>query len=157
MDFVHDALADGRPFRARTVVDQWSRQSPILEVAASLSGATVGATVGVALDRVLLAAYGLRLITVDHGTEFPVAAFEDRAVQRGVQLDFIRPDKPEDAARRQDQRTGRTANLWRSLSRSGPTSSRRGHPPKVLWGVARWEWLPLEPEPAHRAPTCRSR
>ena len=34
MDFVHDALADGRPFRILTVVDQWSRQSPLLEVAA---------------------------------------------------------------------------------------------------------------------------
>lgn len=49
MDFVHDALADGRPFRVLTVVDQWSRQSPILEVASNLSGATVG----LALDRVL--------------------------------------------------------------------------------------------------------
>ena len=49
MDFVHDALADGRPFRVLTVVDQWSRQSPMLEVASSMSGATVG----VALDRVL--------------------------------------------------------------------------------------------------------
>ena len=47
MDFVHDALADGRTFRVLTVVDQWSRQSPILEVASSWSGATVG----VALDR----------------------------------------------------------------------------------------------------------
>jgi putative transposase len=28
MDFVHDALADGRPFRILTVVDQWSRSSP---------------------------------------------------------------------------------------------------------------------------------
>ena len=42
MDFVHDALADGRSFRILTVVDQWSRQSPILEVASNLSGATVG-------------------------------------------------------------------------------------------------------------------
>src|SRR5690606_16245557 len=31
--------SDGRPFRVLTVVDQWSRQSPILEVASSLSGA----------------------------------------------------------------------------------------------------------------------
>jgi putative transposase len=29
MDFVHDALADGRPFRILTVVDQWSRSSPV--------------------------------------------------------------------------------------------------------------------------------
>jgi len=49
MDFVHDALAGGWPFRVLTVVDPWSRQSPVLEVASSLSGATVGA----ALDRAL--------------------------------------------------------------------------------------------------------
>jgi hypothetical protein len=35
MDFVHDALFDGRPFRMLTVVDQYSRQSPLIE---SLSG-----------------------------------------------------------------------------------------------------------------------
>ena len=90
MDFVHDALSDGRPFRVLTVVDQWSRQSPILEVASSLSGATVG----VALDRVLPPAHGLRSITVDHGTEFMSRALEDWAFQRGVQLDFIRPGNP---------------------------------------------------------------
>jgi putative transposase len=90
MDFVHDALADGRPFRVLTVVDQWSRQSPMLEVASSLSGATVG----VALDRVLPAEHGLRSITVDHGTEFMSRALEDWAYQRRIQLDFIRPGKP---------------------------------------------------------------
>ena len=87
MDFVHDALADGRPFRVLTVVDQWSRQSPILEVASSMSGATVG----VALDRVLPSGARPRSITVDHGTEFMSRALEDWAYQRGVQLDFIRP------------------------------------------------------------------
>ena len=40
MDFIHDALADRRPFRVLTVVDQWSRQSPILDVASSMSGRT---------------------------------------------------------------------------------------------------------------------
>jgi putative transposase len=90
MDVVHDALADGRPFRVLTVVDQWSRQSPILEVASSLSGATVS----VALDRVLPAHAAPRSITVDHGTEFMSRALEDWAYRRGVQLDFIRPGKP---------------------------------------------------------------
>jgi putative transposase len=90
MDFVHDALADGRPFRVLTVVDQWSRQSPILVVASSLSGATVG----VALDRVLAEGAAPRSITVDHGTEFMSRALEDWAYRRGVQLDFIRPGKP---------------------------------------------------------------
>jgi putative transposase len=90
MDFVHDALADGRPFRILTVVDQWSRQSPILEVAFSMSGRAVGE----ALDRAIGAGVRPRSITVDHGTEFMSRALEDWAFARGVQLDFIRPGKP---------------------------------------------------------------
>ena len=90
MDFVHDALADGRPFRILTVVDQWSRQSPLLEVAARMSGQTVSE----ALDRVLDGEPRPRSITVDHGTEFQSRALEDWAYRRGVQLDFIRPGKP---------------------------------------------------------------
>jgi putative transposase len=90
MDFVHDALADGRQFRVLTVVDQWSRQSPILEVDSSMSGKTVSA----ALDRVLVSGPAPRSITVDHGTEFMSRALEDWAFARGVQLDFIRPGKP---------------------------------------------------------------
>lgn len=38
MDFVHDQLLDGRPFRVLTVVDQWSRQSLVLELAFSIPG-----------------------------------------------------------------------------------------------------------------------
>ena len=75
MDFVHDALADGRPFRVLKVVDQSSRPSPLLEVASNLSGVTVGQ----ALDRVLESARGPRSITVDHGTEFQPWALEDWA------------------------------------------------------------------------------
>jgi putative transposase len=90
MDFVHDALANGRAFRVLTVVDQWSRQSPMLEVASRMSGYTVGA----ALDRVLTNGVAPRSITVDHGTEFMSRALEDWAFARGVQLDFIRPGKP---------------------------------------------------------------
>lgn len=49
MDFVHDTLADGRPFRILTVVDNWSRQSPVLEADVRMSGKTVGQI----LDRAL--------------------------------------------------------------------------------------------------------
>ena len=34
IDFVHDALADGRRFRILRVIHQWSRHSPLLEGAA---------------------------------------------------------------------------------------------------------------------------
>lgn len=84
MDFVHDALADGRPFRILTVVDQWSRSSPLLEVASRMSGHTVGET----LDRVLGTEPRPRSITVDHGTEFQSRALEDWAYRRGVRCLF---------------------------------------------------------------------
>jgi putative transposase len=92
MDFVHDALADGRPFRVLTVVDQWSRQSPVLEVACSMSGQSVAE----ALDRAIGTGPPPRSITVDHGTEFLSRALEDWAWRRGIQLDFTRPGKPTD-------------------------------------------------------------
>ena len=66
MDFVHDTPADGQPFRILTVVDNWSRHSPILEAGFRMSGETVGQ----ALDRALNGRPGPRSITVDHGTEF---------------------------------------------------------------------------------------
>src|SRR5690606_4160295 len=64
MDFVHDATLDGRAFRVLTVVDQWSRWSPILEVAQSMSGRQVAE----ALDRAIALHGKPRSITVDHGT-----------------------------------------------------------------------------------------
>jgi putative transposase len=90
MDFVHDGLADGRPFRVLTTIDHWSRECPLLEVATSFSGAAVGA----ALDGVLDDGPAPQSITVDHGTEFMSRALEDWAYGRRVQLDFIRPGKP---------------------------------------------------------------
>ena len=70
-------LADRSQFRALTVVDQWSRPSPLLEAASRMSGRTVGA----ALDRVLVSGPTPRSITVDHGTQFMSRALEDWAYQ----------------------------------------------------------------------------
>ena len=90
MDFVHDALFDGRAFRVLTVVDQYSRQSPVLEPAFAHSGRSVAA----ALERVVAMLGTPVSITVDHGTEFMSKALEEWAWRRGVKLDFIRPGKP---------------------------------------------------------------
>lgn len=73
MDFVHDTLADGRPFRILTVVDNWSRCSPVLEARFRMSGVTVSQV----LNRVLATPAVPRSITVDHGTEFQRRALED--------------------------------------------------------------------------------
>jgi putative transposase len=83
-------LSEGRPYRILTVVDNWSRSSPVLEAGFRMSGDIVRRV----LDRVLGDRPGPRSITVDHGTEFQSRALEDWAYRRGVQLDFICPGKP---------------------------------------------------------------
>jgi hypothetical protein len=67
-------------FRVLTVVAQWSRHSPILEVATNMSGQTVS----VALGRVIGAGAAPRSITVDDGTEFMSRALEDWAHHRAL-------------------------------------------------------------------------
>ena len=92
MDFVHDQLADGRAFRVLTVVDNWSRESVLLEAGFRLSGESVAQ----ALSRVSAARPLPRSITVDHGTEFTSKALDQWAWENGIQLDFTRPGKPTD-------------------------------------------------------------
>ena len=58
MDVVHDTLADGRPFRILTVVDNWSRSSPVVEARGRMSGEIVGQL----LERVLGEAAGPRRV-----------------------------------------------------------------------------------------------
>jgi putative transposase len=41
MDFVHDQMLDGRKFRILSVIDQWSRESVMLEANYRLSGRSV--------------------------------------------------------------------------------------------------------------------
>src|SRR5262249_43473029 len=64
MDFVHDQLVDGRAFRVLTVIDQWSRESVLVEAGHSLCGKDVAE----ALNRVSWTRSLPKAITVDHGT-----------------------------------------------------------------------------------------
>ena len=70
MDFVHDTLADGRPFRILTVVDNWSRHSPVLEAGFRMTGETVSQV----LDRVLGEGQRPRSITVDSWDGIPISS-----------------------------------------------------------------------------------
>jgi len=90
MDFVHEQLFDGRRIRLLTVVDQWSRESVLIEPRFSFSGAVVADV----LDRWVEKHGTPASITVDHGTEFTSKALEEWAWCRGVKLDFIHPGKP---------------------------------------------------------------
>ena len=92
MDFVHDQLVNGQAFRVLTVVDNWSRESLVLEVGFRLTGSSVVE----ALSRVGKTVRLPACITVDHGTEFTSRALDFWAWENKVQLDFTRPGKPTD-------------------------------------------------------------
>lgn len=90
MDFVSDALGDGRKFRALTIVDDFTRESPAIEVDTSLPGERVVRV----LER-LATTRGLpRAIVCDNGPEFRGEALDQWADRRGVALQFIQPGKP---------------------------------------------------------------
>jgi putative transposase len=90
LDFIHDSLRDGRRFRALTVVDDFSRECPVIAVDTSISGQRV--------TRVLedLAQFtGLpEVLVMDNGPEFTSKAMLCWAEERGVKLHFINPGKP---------------------------------------------------------------
>lgn len=90
MDFLQDVLSDGRRFRILTVVDQFSRECPTIEVDTSLGGFRVARV----LDR-LFELRGLpESITVDNGPEFAGKVLDEWAYRKGVRLNFIQPGKP---------------------------------------------------------------
>lgn len=90
MDFVSDSLYNGRRFRVLTVVDDLSRECPVLEVDHSLTGHRVTRT----LDRIALIRGLPEVITVDNGPEFISKALDLWAYENRVRLRFIQPGKP---------------------------------------------------------------
>jgi len=90
MDFVSDNLFDGRRFRVLTVVDNFSRECPVMEADHSLTGQRVARV----LDRIALVRGLPQVITVDNGPEFISKALDLWAVENKVRLRFIAPGKP---------------------------------------------------------------
>ena len=90
MDYVSDSFANGRPFRALTIVDDLSRECPGIEVDTSLPAERVIEV----LERIG-AQRGLpRSIVLDNGPEFISRALDQWAYARGVKLLHIQPGKP---------------------------------------------------------------
>jgi putative transposase len=94
MDFMHDALYDGRRFRLLSVMDTYTRECFGIEVDTSIGGKRVASK----LSRIS-SAHGLpEQIVVDNGPEFVSNALDAWAYERGITLQFIRPGKPVDNA-----------------------------------------------------------
>jgi putative transposase len=91
MDFVSDSLSNGRRIRCLTIVDDFTRECPAIEVDTSLPGVRVIRV----LERLAAQRGGLpEAIVVDNGPEFAGRALDAWAYQKGISLLFIRPGKP---------------------------------------------------------------
>jgi putative transposase len=90
LDFVHDRLRWGRRFRVLTIVDEFSRFSPEIEVDTSLPSARVIAV----LER-LARSFGLpKTLKFDQGPEFASLKLARWAADRNVEVHFIDAGKP---------------------------------------------------------------
>jgi putative transposase len=90
MDFLSDALMDGRKIRILTVIDSFTRECLAVKVAQSLPARSVTDV----LDEVIAGRGEPRTIQLDNGTEFTSNHFDAWAYLRGITLDFIQPGKP---------------------------------------------------------------
>lgn len=94
MDFMHDALADGRTLRVLTIVDTYTRECLAVEAATGFRGQDVARV----LTRLGWERGLPTTIACDNGTEFTSRALDQWAYIQRVKLDFSRPGKPTDNA-----------------------------------------------------------
>jgi len=94
MDFVHDQLAMGRKVRVLTVVDTFTRFSPVIDPRFTYRGEDIVQ----ALERTCRRTGYPKAIRVDQGSEFISRDLDLWAYQHDVVLDFSRPGKPTDNA-----------------------------------------------------------
>jgi putative transposase len=92
VDFLSDALSDGRRFRVLTVVDTFTREGLVARADFRFTGdKAVAALEGLAAERGAPAS-----IRVDNGPEFVGRSLGLWAYFNSVELDFSRPGKPTD-------------------------------------------------------------
>jgi putative transposase len=90
LDFVSDALTDGRRFRVLAVVDDYSRECLTLVADTSLSGHRVVRE----LDAVIARRGRPAMVVSDNGTELTSMAVLSWCQRTGVEWHYIAPGKP---------------------------------------------------------------
>lgn len=94
MDFMHDALEDGRSFRLFNVIDDFNREGLGIEADFSLPGERVVR----ALNRIIEWRGKPSAIRCDNGPEYISATVTQWAKQQGIRLDYIQPGQPQQNA-----------------------------------------------------------
>jgi putative transposase len=93
MDFVSDALFDGRKFRALTLVDNFSRECLAIYPGQSLRAKDVVKELErIERERKIV----FKRIQTDHGSEFESKEMDRWAYENKVIMDYSRPGKPTD-------------------------------------------------------------
>ena len=92
MDFMSDALFNGRKIRLLTLIDEYTRECLAIEVDTSINGVRVSNV----LTRIAMIRGLPEIIKVDNGPEFIGKALDAWAYQRQIHLQFSRPGKPVD-------------------------------------------------------------
>jgi putative transposase len=90
MDFVSDALFDGRRMRALTAVDAFTREALAIEVDQGIKGEQVVE----AMTRISAIRGAPRTIRVDNGPDFISKALDRWAYENGVTSDLSAPASP---------------------------------------------------------------
>ena len=90
LDFVSDALSNGRALRALTMVDSFTRECPAIEVAMGISSRQVTRT----LERVIQERGKPKALRCDNGPEFTSRHFIGWCADKGIELVHIQPGKP---------------------------------------------------------------
>jgi len=90
MDFMSDALQNGRKIRTLNVIDAFTRQCLGVEVDTSLAGYRVKRV----LARLIQVHGKPKRIQIDNGTEFRCKLLEAWAQEEDIELYFIDPGKP---------------------------------------------------------------
>jgi putative transposase len=94
LDFMVDALYDGRPFRALTVIDEGNREALAIEIGTSIPSSRVIRV----LDE-LVRLYGRPArVRIDNGPELVAEAFVEWCAAQRISLGYIQPGKPDQNA-----------------------------------------------------------
>ncbi len=94
MDFMHDALADGRSYRLLNIIDDFNREGLGMEVDLSLPSERVIRT----LEHIIEWRGKPAAIRCDNGPEYTSATLITWAARRGIRLEYIQPGKPQQNA-----------------------------------------------------------
>ena len=90
IDFMHDALSNGRAFRTFNVLDDYNREGLGIAVDFSLPSLRIIRE----LDQIIEWRGRPAVIRSDNGSEMCSAEFQTWAEKRGIRLQFIQPGKP---------------------------------------------------------------